>query len=364
MKFIISLFKLILLSVFLSLSFSAYAYDSVDIAIEQYGKKYVWGDQGPDMFDCSGLTQYVYGHVGIDLDRRSVYQSTYGIPVSKSELRRGDLVFFANDADDLANQIVGHVGIVVSQDKMINAVWDRKVEYDNLFSGWPNDLFLYAKRINAPGPSTKFEVGDSVEITVDDVIVRDLHRDWKKAGTKSDGSKGSVNALPIYSNGYWRWKINFDSGIDGWVAENYLKKASTGGGGTMSSLCLERLSEAQTAWQIHFPNSPLIMLSVGTNSTCNTNSCVNATIDMFSDLGISAGLNHWSLEQGDYDNKDYSSDFYLSGCVAFRPDIFEGMGLSGRGDFEAACIADFLGNSFWKGENCALDGFPIPAVLD
>ena len=66
------------------------------------GKPYVWGAQGPNSFDCSGFTYYVFKNkAGIVLPRTSSAQSKYGTYVSKSNLKAGDLVFFdTNGAND------------------------------------------------------------------------------------------------------------------------------------------------------------------------------------------------------------------------------------------------------------------------
>ena len=70
----------------------------VSYAKSLLGKPYVWGAQGPSSFDCSGFTYYVFKNcANITLPRTSVDQSTYGITVSKSNLKVGDLVFFDTD---------------------------------------------------------------------------------------------------------------------------------------------------------------------------------------------------------------------------------------------------------------------------
>jgi TP901 family phage tail tape measure protein len=62
---------------------------------EKYlGTPYAWGGESPSGFDCSGLVQYVYNQVGVNLNRRSQDQFSQGTPVEKSELQAGDLVFF------------------------------------------------------------------------------------------------------------------------------------------------------------------------------------------------------------------------------------------------------------------------------
>ncbi len=60
-------------------------------------------------FDCSGLTAFVFGKVGLDLPRTARNQGTIGHWVAPDELARGDLVFFG---EDRAKPF--HVGLVVS----------------------------------------------------------------------------------------------------------------------------------------------------------------------------------------------------------------------------------------------------------
>ena len=66
---------------------------AVRAALSRLGSPYVWGATGPDRFDCSGLTQWSYARAGIHLDR-TTYQQVYdGIPIPRSQVRPGDLVF-------------------------------------------------------------------------------------------------------------------------------------------------------------------------------------------------------------------------------------------------------------------------------
>ena len=87
-------------------------------AKKQLGKPYVWGAEGPDSFDCSGFTQYVFKNsVGISIPRVSKDQSKHGQFVSRSELQRGDLVFFDTSGDGAVN----HVGIYMGENQFIHA---------------------------------------------------------------------------------------------------------------------------------------------------------------------------------------------------------------------------------------------------
>ncbi len=66
---------------------------AVRAALSRLGRPYVWGATGPDQFDCSGLVQWCYAQAGIHLDRTTYQQINDGIPVPRSQVRPGDLVF-------------------------------------------------------------------------------------------------------------------------------------------------------------------------------------------------------------------------------------------------------------------------------
>lgn len=85
----------------------------VAIAKRYLGAPYVWGAEGPNTFDCSGFTMYVYRQVGVRLPRVSRDQIHAGQRVSRGDLQPGDLVFFGSP--------IHHVGIYVGGGMMINA---------------------------------------------------------------------------------------------------------------------------------------------------------------------------------------------------------------------------------------------------
>ena len=89
--------------------------DIVTYAYNFLGRPYVWGAVGPDTFDCSGFTSYVYRHcAGIEITRTTYTQINVGTPVSYSEMQPGDLVFTYNNE---------HVGIYVGGGMYINATY-------------------------------------------------------------------------------------------------------------------------------------------------------------------------------------------------------------------------------------------------
>ena len=66
---------------------------AVRAALSRLGRPYVWGATGPDRFDCSGLVQWSYAQAGIRLHRTTYDQIYEGVPVARSQVRPGDLVF-------------------------------------------------------------------------------------------------------------------------------------------------------------------------------------------------------------------------------------------------------------------------------
>ena len=74
-------------------SISGLAGKAIAIAAQQQGDPYVFGAEGPNAFDCSGLVQYVFGKLGHALPRTTQAQYAAVSHVSRASLRPGDLVF-------------------------------------------------------------------------------------------------------------------------------------------------------------------------------------------------------------------------------------------------------------------------------
>ncbi len=86
---------------------------AVQWAYRELGKPYIWAAAGPDSFDCSGLTMYVWAKAGVYLPHSSVAQFGSGPHVAQSNVAPGDLVFFGSP--------IHHVGIYVGGGSMIVA---------------------------------------------------------------------------------------------------------------------------------------------------------------------------------------------------------------------------------------------------
>lgn len=114
------------------------------------GKKYVYGSKGPNTFDCSGFTGYVYKQFGYKLNASSRGQYTEGQPVNKGELRPGDLVFFTSARSKGG---VGHVGIVVTADNennsftFIHAAISNGIEVQKSTAPYYSKRYVGARRI-------------------------------------------------------------------------------------------------------------------------------------------------------------------------------------------------------------------------
>lgn len=125
--------------------------DDLGVQIVQYaktllGKKYVFGATGPNSFDCSGFTYYVYQHFGYAINRGGTGQLSNGVSVSKDELRPGDLVFF-NDGKN-PKYPMSHVGIYIGSGQFIHASTNGyKVIISDLTTGSYARKYVYARRI-------------------------------------------------------------------------------------------------------------------------------------------------------------------------------------------------------------------------
>ena len=87
---------------------------AVALAKQHLGTPYVWGGESPGGFDCSGLMQWAYDQLGVDLPRVSTDQARAGRPVTAAEARPGDLVFFERGKVDHIGMYAGNGQWVVA----------------------------------------------------------------------------------------------------------------------------------------------------------------------------------------------------------------------------------------------------------
>ena len=130
-----------------STSVSSSASSVIAYAKTLLGKPYVWGAQGPNSFDCSGFTYYVFKNkAGIVLPRTSSAQSKYGTSVGWSNLKAGDLMFF--DTNGANNGQVSHVGLYIGNGQMIHASSSqRKIVITSVNTSYYKNAFVNARRV-------------------------------------------------------------------------------------------------------------------------------------------------------------------------------------------------------------------------
>ncbi|MEA3491034.1 MAG: C40 family peptidase [Campylobacterota bacterium] len=110
--------------------------------LNQYlNKPYIWAEEGPNAFDCSGLTYNIYGKMGINIPRVAREQAKVGKSVNYNNLIYGDLIFFGSQNGQ--SRRITHVGIYLGDGWFAHASSrDRKVIYTN-FDKEP----IYLKRM-------------------------------------------------------------------------------------------------------------------------------------------------------------------------------------------------------------------------
>jgi cell wall-associated NlpC family hydrolase len=87
----------------------------LDIAMRELGKRYEWGGNGPDSWDCSGLVKHTFAEVGVGLPRVTLDQVNEGVEVPGDNYEAADLLFFNSN---------GHVAIYIGRGLMIHAIGD------------------------------------------------------------------------------------------------------------------------------------------------------------------------------------------------------------------------------------------------
>ncbi|MGL5825314.1 MAG: C40 family peptidase, partial [Nocardioides sp.] len=91
---------------------------AIAFARDQLGERYVWGGEGPDGWDCSGLTMAAWAAGGKSLPHYSVAQYGQATPIRASQLRPGDLLFWGSSGSPSS---IYHVAIYVGGGRMIHA---------------------------------------------------------------------------------------------------------------------------------------------------------------------------------------------------------------------------------------------------
>jgi len=92
---------------------------AIAFANAQLGKPYVWGGTGPGSYDCSGLAMRAWEAAGVELPHFAAFQYQASHPIGYTDLRPGDLLFWATDGSD--SNTIHHEAIYIGGQKMIQA---------------------------------------------------------------------------------------------------------------------------------------------------------------------------------------------------------------------------------------------------
>ncbi|HEU4513509.1 MAG TPA: C40 family peptidase [Nocardioidaceae bacterium] len=112
---------------------------AIAFATAQVGEPYVWGAAGPDSWDCSGLMLEAWGQSGVYLPHYSVAQYYAGTPISSSDLRPGDLVFWGTSSSP---DSIHHVAMYIGNGQIVHAPrTGRPVSVDSMYYWTPPNFF-------------------------------------------------------------------------------------------------------------------------------------------------------------------------------------------------------------------------------
>ncbi len=144
--------------------------DASNFARTLVGKRYRYGASGPNSFDCSGLTMYVYQKFGVKLPHKASdqFSSRYGTVIgSMSDLQAGDLVFFKNTA----GPGITHTAIYVGSGKMVSANTPRTgVQLNSIGESYWRKHWAGGLRLNSP------QVFEPIHITRSRLAVSSMMR--------------------------------------------------------------------------------------------------------------------------------------------------------------------------------------------
>lgn len=96
-------------------------------------------------FDCSSFTHQVFKENNVNLPRSSRSQANVGQDVARSDIQKGDLLFFKLKGRESLG--IAHVGIYAGNGKILHTWGPGGVRYDNLSDGWLDWGYVKAKRV-------------------------------------------------------------------------------------------------------------------------------------------------------------------------------------------------------------------------
>jgi len=124
----------------------------LELALAQLGKPYVWGDEGPDTFDCSGFVYYCLSKTG-GYSGRKLWRATADTYsrwgewpyVHRNKLEPGDLMFYFSDNPNDGDRI-GHTGIYLGNGYHVHASSDNGRIVISQIEGWYDQMLSHGRR--------------------------------------------------------------------------------------------------------------------------------------------------------------------------------------------------------------------------
>lgn len=109
---------------------------AISYAKAQLGKPYEWGGSGPDSFDCSGLTMRAWQAGGLSLVHYAEAQYYQGTPITVSDAKPGDLIFFSYNGSPSG---IHHVALYLGNGDFIEAPHTgADVRYNSIYNWYPD----------------------------------------------------------------------------------------------------------------------------------------------------------------------------------------------------------------------------------
>lgn len=164
-----------------SSSYVSKGHKAAAFAKAQVGERYVYGGNGPNSWDCSGLTQAAWKHAGVSIPRTSQAQWSKLRRVSLNSLRSGDLVFFYSGAS--------HVAIYVGNGKIVHAANPSSGVKMSSFSGYYRRTAIGAVRPASGSVKVKVELPKVTPKT-------EVEKPSKPVKPATSGKNHTVTVLP------------------------------------------------------------------------------------------------------------------------------------------------------------------------
>lgn len=211
---------------------SKQAQTAVHAAEGEIGVPYVWGGTTPKGFDCSGLVQWAYKQAGVNIPRTSEAQwaalKNRAIPNNKAE--EGDLVFMAGSGDGGTPNNPGHVGMMVSGNKLIQAPYPGKnVEIIGYSPGEWSHVARVSGSLLGGGGTTSGTGGTTTTTTSSGAAGGGFMGAAMVGGGQGDSSnEGSTSELSAYESAIMGG-ISAGSGYTGTTSTSSTTTPSSGG---------------------------------------------------------------------------------------------------------------------------------------